>query len=106
MTVLLDPEETETAILLDFTGDLSGKRVLEIGSGEGRMTRRFAHLAGAVIAIEPSQEKHNKAVQDLPASLLNKVTFLNQDLVDFAESWKTSPQPTSFDLAILSWSLC
>lgn len=105
MTISLDPEETETAILLDFTGDLAGKRVLEIGSGDGRLTWRFAHLAKYVVGIEPKIEKFNLAVTDLPSSLKDKVTFLNLGLEDFAASWRVQPDPVRFDLAILSWSL-
>lgn len=105
MAIIIDPEETETTILLDFTGDLAGKRLLEIGSGDGRLTRRIAHLAGAVVAIEPALEKHNNAVKDLPNSLQKKVTHLHQDLEEFAEGWRTVNRSTAFDLAILSWSL-
>lgn len=105
MAIIIDPEETEIAILLDFAGDLTGKRILEIGSGDGRLTRRFAHLAGTVVALEPALEKHNKAVNDLPASLLDKVTHLNLDLEGFAEDWQAGARSAPFDLAILSWSL-
>lgn len=105
MTIYLDPEETETAILLDFTGDLAGKRVMEIGSGDGRLTWRFAHLAESVVGIEPSLEKFERAVKDIPTSLKGKVTFLNLGLEEFVASWRLEPEPVRFDLAILSWSL-
>ena len=105
MPILLDPEETETAILLDFTGDLAGRRVLEIGSGNGRLTWRFAHLAEYVAGIEPETEKFNRAVTDLPSNLKNKVTFHNLGFEDFAASWRMQPEPVRFDLAILSWPL-
>ena len=105
MTILIDPEQTETAILLDFAGDLAGRRLLEIGSGDGRLTWRFAHLAESVVGIEPSLEKFNRAVTDLPSGLENRVTLLNLDLEDFAASWHLQPEPFRFDLAIMSWSL-
>ncbi len=84
MTILLDPEEAETAILLDFTGDLAGMRVLEIGSGDGRLTWRFAHLAKYVVGIEPKTEKFSRAMTDLPSGLKNKIAFHNLGLEDFA----------------------
>lgn len=105
MTIIIDPEETETAILLDFTGDLKGKLVLEIGSGDGRMTRRFAQMARRVTGLEPKLEDNLKAIQELPASLENKVKFLNQNLEGFYDEWQAGPQPEPFDLVILSWSL-
>ena len=105
MTILLDPEETETAILLDFTGDLAGRRVLEIGSGDGRLTWRYAHLAEYVVGIELKTEKFSRAVSDLPYSLKDRVAFINLGLEEFAASWRMQPEPVRFDLAILSWSL-
>jgi hypothetical protein len=39
MTVRVDPEQNEIGALLDFV-NLDGRRVLEIGSGNGRLTWR------------------------------------------------------------------
>ncbi len=36
---------------------LKGCRVLEIGVGDGRLTRQVAPLASSVVAIEPDQTK-------------------------------------------------
>jgi catechol 2,3-dioxygenase-like lactoylglutathione lyase family enzyme len=47
MTVRADPEQNETRALLGFV-DLEGRRVLEIGSGDGRLR----HLAFAVGDID------------------------------------------------------
>ncbi len=105
MTISLDPEQTETAILLDFTGDLAGRRVLEIGSGDGRLTWRYAHLAESVVGIEPSLEKFNQAINDIPPGLENKVAFQNISLEEFSANLHSLPEPELFDLAILSWSL-
>lgn len=105
MTILIDPEETETSHLLEFTGDLTGKRVLEIGSGDGRMTWRFANQTEHVVGIDPSAEKISCAIKDLPPSLATRVTFHDQGLEEFAASLLSEPQPQLFHLAILSWSL-
>jgi len=37
MTIRVDPEQNETCALFNFV-DLDGRRVLEIGSGNGRLT--------------------------------------------------------------------
>jgi cyclopropane fatty-acyl-phospholipid synthase-like methyltransferase len=105
MTIFLDLEETETAILLDFTGDLTGRRVLEIGSGDGRLTWRFAHRAEFVTGIEPSTEQFSRALKDIPSGLKNKVAFHNLGLEEFTASLRSQPETIPFDLAILSWSL-
>ena len=101
MTIILDPEETEKRILLQLTGDLSSRRVLEIGSGIGRLTWRFAHLAGSVVGLEPDAEKFSQANRDFPHNLRGKVEFLPMGLEEYAASTPKNP----FDLAILSWSL-
>lgn len=61
----------EIDTFLNFAGlQLRGdERVLEIGSGVGRMTRRLAELAGSVIATDVSDEMLSRArtnLADLP----------------------------------------
>ena len=46
-----DPENNETHALLDMV-NFSGKHVLEIGCGDGRLTWRYADKASSVIAID------------------------------------------------------
>jgi hypothetical protein len=52
MTIRVDPEKNEIGVLFDFV-DLDGRRVLEIGSGDGRLTSRYADRAATVTAVEP-----------------------------------------------------
>jgi tRNA1(Val) A37 N6-methylase TrmN6 len=101
MTISFDLEENETKILAEFTGDLSGKRVLEIGCGDGRLTWRYASQAAQVVAIDPDPEKIARARQNLPSGLSERVSFHASDLEEFA----AQPQVNRFDLALLSWSL-
>ena len=41
MSVTFDPERNEIDSLLEFAGDLEGKRVFEIGVGDGRLPVRI-----------------------------------------------------------------
>jgi 2-polyprenyl-3-methyl-5-hydroxy-6-metoxy-1,4-benzoquinol methylase len=97
-TVRCDPEDTETATLLDFA-DFTDKRVLEIGCGDGRLTWRYAAWAAHVTAIDPKVDDIATAIEDCPYSLRNHVEFRAERLEDF------TPPHERFDLALLSWSL-
>jgi SAM-dependent methyltransferase len=57
----------ETDHFLDFCGIAIAPtdRVLEIGCGVGRMTRRLSELAGSVVATDVSQEMLNRAQANL-----------------------------------------
>lgn len=103
MTVTLDPHEYETQAFFEIAGDITGKRVLEIGCGDGRLTWRYAHQAASVVGIDPDPEKIERALQNRSAQNAHKTTFHSSGL----EQFRTSPDaaPSSFDLALLSWSL-
>lgn len=95
--VALDPEEAETRALHDLI-DFAGKDVLEIGCGDGRLTRRFASGARSVLGVDPDVEGVAQASAQLPESCLN-ATFQVADIT-------TVKLPAdAFDLAVLSWSL-
>jgi cyclopropane fatty-acyl-phospholipid synthase-like methyltransferase len=42
MSIIKDPEGSEIQALFDLYTDWGGKSVLEIGSGDGRLTWRYA----------------------------------------------------------------
>ncbi|HLY30882.1 MAG TPA: class I SAM-dependent methyltransferase [Ktedonobacterales bacterium] len=99
MSVLLDPEETETRVihaLVDFTN----ADVLDVGCGDGRLTWRFAERAHSVLGIDPLAASIEKARASVPARLRARVTFQVADVT-------TAELPQSaFDRVVLSWSLC
>jgi 2-polyprenyl-3-methyl-5-hydroxy-6-metoxy-1,4-benzoquinol methylase len=97
MGIRLDPEEIETAVLFDFAGNFTGKGVLEVGCGDGRLTRRYAEKAAFVRAIDPNGEKIALARQKTPPGW-QQVEFHTSNLETFITQER-------FDLAILSWSL-
>jgi len=98
MPVLPDPEDTETRALHDYA-DFSGKRVLEIGCGDGRLTWRYADRAAHVVAIDPNADDIDTARDECPPALRDRVEFHVARLEDF------TPPRDPFDLALLSWSL-
>lgn len=98
MAYRLDPEDRETLALFDFVGDFAGKRVLEIGCGNGRLTWRYAEKAAHVTGIDPNPDKIERAIQSTPDHLRSKVDFFASGIDSFFTAEK-------FDLAIFSWSL-
>jgi 16S rRNA A1518/A1519 N6-dimethyltransferase RsmA/KsgA/DIM1 with predicted DNA glycosylase/AP lyase activity len=99
MSTFIDPEENESRALFDLPIAWADSSVLEIGSGDGRLTWRYAGRVARVITIEPETEKHMIALRDRPSGF-EHVEFLNLGFDEFAKQNKER-----FDLAILSWSL-
>jgi ubiquinone/menaquinone biosynthesis C-methylase UbiE len=98
MSFQKDSERLETRFLHRLA-DFTGKHVLEVGSGEGRLTWRYAGSAGRVTGIDPDRDALRVASYDMPSALRNKTTFT-------CASALALPFPTeTFDIALLSWSL-
>ena len=98
MTLRRDPERREIDALDAMLPDLVGRRVLEVGCGDGRLTRRYAHRAGSVLAIDPDPARINAFEQDPPGANVTAraVDFLGDDL---------DLPARSVDAIIFSWSL-
>ena len=94
MALREDPERHEDRALSRLIPSFAGLRVLEIGAGDGRITRKFAHAAASVIAIDPKAEDIERLRAEL-AHVDARATGI-QD-VQIA--------PHSIDVAIFSWSL-
>ncbi len=98
MTLRIDPEQNEVRALREMT-DWRRKRVLEIGCGSGRLTRRLAKLGAQVDALDPSKQLIAAAVKELPARFSDRVRYK----VGSSENLKY-PNET-FDIVIFAWSL-
>lgn len=94
----MDPEVTELATL-DRLISLSGKRVLEIGCGDGRLTSSLAERARHVVAIDPDRRAIGRARRAVPRRLNHRVRFE----VGQAESHELPAE--GFDVALFSWAL-
>jgi SAM-dependent methyltransferase len=101
MTIKVDPEENEIGALFDFV-DLDGRCVLEVGSGDCRLTWRYADRVEQVTAVEPFAPAITRARQHLPRELEGRVVLRQAGFVEFAVQAPAS----AFDVAIFSWSLC
>jgi ubiquinone/menaquinone biosynthesis C-methylase UbiE len=97
MTFLKDPEQNETKHLLQ-SADFEGRRVLEVGCGEGRLTWRYAAKPATTIAIDPDRDALRVATIDRPSDLEERVHFLN------AQAERLPFVKEKFDIALLAWS--
>jgi ubiquinone/menaquinone biosynthesis C-methylase UbiE len=98
MTLQKDPERSERKFLHQYA-DFTGKRVLEIGCGEGRMTWQYARATQQTFAIDPDRDSLRVARVDRPAELLDNVHFVS------AASERLPFLKETFDIAVLAWSL-
>ena len=105
MSVSLDPEQRETKALLAVMGDLRGKRVLEIGCGDGRITRRYADRATQVVAIDPDADLISQALESTPPNSTGRVSFYADSLEGYAAKRQCTNPEEDFDLVLLAWSL-
>lgn len=105
MAIVTDVQGAELAHLLDFTGELSGKRVLDIGSGDGRMVKLYSGSARQVVGIEPNAEKVQRAIEILPPELRGRVEYLPLNLEQYSARQGNKESREKFDLAFLGWSL-
>ena len=96
MALRHDPDGAEIRAIKALIPSFRGCRVLEIGCGDGRLTKRYARDARWVLAIDPDENavlKCRDAVRDLPVDVR---------AADFAEF--SSPR-AEFDVVIFSRSL-
>jgi predicted RNA methylase len=98
VTPVLDPEGAHLAALRRL-GDFRGRRVLELGCGDGRLTLGIAGDAASVLAFDPDHEAVERAQQSLPAQLAERVSYR------IASGTEIELEPLSVDLAVFSWSL-
>jgi ubiquinone/menaquinone biosynthesis C-methylase UbiE len=97
VSLFKDPEGNETKYLRQFA-EPGGKRVLEVGCGDGRLTWRYAREARRVAAIDLERTDLRVAVIERPSDLENRATFLQANSIRLPFSGRT------FDLAIFAWS--
>jgi ubiquinone/menaquinone biosynthesis C-methylase UbiE len=95
---VVDPEGAQLAAVLR-AADFRGRRVLEVGCGDGRLTWGIAPLAESVLAFDPVEESVRAARRACPADLRERVRF------EVAQAEEIDVPPQSVDLVFFSWSL-
>ncbi len=98
MSLQRDPEGFEQKTLHAFV-DFKGKRVLEVGCGEGRLTWKYAGASNLTVGFDPDHDALRIARADSPHDLQQHVNFAN------ASASKIPFSKETFDIAILAWSL-
>lgn len=94
MPLIEDPQGHEVAALAAVVPSFAGLRVLEIGSGSGRLTARYADAAASVIAIDPDDDDIALLREALPRVDARAMAF--EDLTLAAGS---------MDVVLFAWSL-
>jgi len=92
-----DPERNEVRILRAHVS-LAAARILEIGCGNGRLTKRITGAARSVMAVDPNAVSIAEARSLTPAAWKGKVRYV----VGGVEMCRLPDQ--GFDVAVLSWS--
>jgi ubiquinone/menaquinone biosynthesis C-methylase UbiE len=98
MVVKLDPDQEETRAIHDLI-DFTGLEIVELGCGDGRMTRRYADTAASVFAFDTAEPLVALAKGRQPPESKPTVTFKVADITEMELPLET------FDLAVISWSL-
>jgi 2-polyprenyl-3-methyl-5-hydroxy-6-metoxy-1,4-benzoquinol methylase len=98
MPLIVDPEQNEIRAL-ERVADWHGKKVIEIGCGDGRLTLRLAGLGARVHAFDRNAELVRTAQENLPGRLKQYISYH----VAVVEHLDLTSE--LFDLAVFAWSL-
>ena len=95
MSLLKDPERTERKTLHRLV-DFSGKRVLEIGCGDGRLTWQYAKESKFTAGFDLNADDLRVATIEHPSDVPASFVRADSIHIPFVKE--------QFDLAILAWS--
>jgi len=98
MPLRTDPEQNEVRALKSVI-DWHGKHVLEIGCGDGRLTRRLARLGAMVHASDPKTKLIRSARRNLPQRFAKRIRYVvgQAERLDYPNE--------SFDIVVFAWAL-
>jgi ubiquinone/menaquinone biosynthesis C-methylase UbiE len=119
MEPIRDPEGIEIEYL-NRTGAIHGRKVVEIGCGNGRLIWRYANIAASVVGVDPDFERLTKALTKRPDKVPTKCRRSAENLGKprqtsaTVETWAAFAQTEAerlpfpdeaFESAFLAWSL-
>ena len=94
MAIREDPEGHEIAALASAGASFAGRRVLEIGCGDGRLTRRYARETASITAIDPDPDAIARLAAEWPAIDARAIPIDRLEL-----------SARTVDVVLFSWSL-
>ena len=94
MAIYEDPEGHEIAAVASTGVAFAGRRVLDVGCGDGRLTKRCAHEAASIIAIDPDPDAIARLAAAWPAVDARPIPIDRLQL-----------PARSIDVVLFSWSL-
>jgi ubiquinone/menaquinone biosynthesis C-methylase UbiE len=94
----LDADGSERRAMGELV-DFSGKDVLEIGCGNGRVTWCYANCVASVLAVDRREKDVEQARQRTPESLRGRITFVAADAATL------DLRAGAFDVALFSRSI-
>ncbi len=94
-----DPEQEEIKAVNRHVSFIS-KDVLEIGCGDGRVSKKYWSEPRSLVGIDPESDALESARKLLPKSLAKKVEF------QVGKAEKLELDDGSFDIVFFTWSLC
>jgi 2-polyprenyl-3-methyl-5-hydroxy-6-metoxy-1,4-benzoquinol methylase len=92
----MDPEERELRVLFELLPNLHCAHVVEVGCGDGRLTRRYAESAASVLAFDPDEA----AIAAFRSARLPDRVEVRTDAVE-----RINIPQGSADVVLLSWAL-
>jgi len=98
MAITIDPQEREVRAFRRLT-PWRGDRVLEIGCGEGRLTRRLARLGARVVAIDPDAARVRDGRRSLTRSDARRIEYR------VGQAERLPYRAREFDSVVFSWAL-
>ncbi len=94
-----DPEQEEIKAV-NKSVSFRDKDVLEVGCGDGRLSKRYWVEPGRLVGIDPDREALKSARESLPESLAKRVKFQE------GTAEKLEFDSGTFDVVFFTWSLC
>jgi predicted RNA methylase len=94
VAVVVDPDGVELETIRRLV-DLGGKRVVDVGCGDGRLSFACAELGAEVFGFDPDEEAIDLARSNAPRGVRFEV----------ADATEIDLPRRKFDLALFSWSL-